>query len=89
MRLAPIGPTEAQEMISELKCAELLDGWRGTEPVDKDSLVENLLNLSLLIDKNRWISEMDLNPVRVNACGATVLDAFIEHGATQSAAGNK
>lgn len=89
MRLAPITPYEAREMISELQCADLLDGWRGTEPVDKDALVENLVNLGLLINTNRWISEMDLNPVRVNACGAIVLDAFIEHGATQSAAGNK
>ena len=85
MRLAPISESEAGEMIAELSCAKLLDGWRGAEPVDKEALIECLVSLSHLIDQNRQIDEMDLNPVRANANGVIILDALIQIDGSHSA----
>jgi acetyltransferase len=64
-------------MMAELHCAELLNGWRGAAPVDHDVLVNALVKLGQLIDQNRWISEMDLNPVRATANGIMILDALL------------
>jgi acyl-CoA synthetase (NDP forming) len=77
-RVAPITRVEALEMIGQLRCSELLDGWRGDEPADKDSLAACLVNLGALISHNPEISEMDLNPVRVYPKGVLVLDALIQ-----------
>jgi acetyltransferase len=85
MRLAPISVSEASDMIAELRCAKLLDGWRGAAPVDKEALVETLVSLSCLIDQNRQIVEMDLNPVRANADGVMILDALIQIEGSRSA----
>ncbi len=85
MRLAPISVSEASDMIAELRCAKLLDGWRGAEPVDKEALIESLVSLSHLIDQNRQIDEMDLNPVRANANGVIILDALIQIERSHSA----
>jgi acyl-CoA synthetase (NDP forming) len=68
----------AIEMIGQLRCSALLDGWRGDEPADKDSLADCLVNLGALISQNPDISEMDLNPVRVYPKGILVLDALIQ-----------
>jgi acetyltransferase len=78
LRLAPVSRLEAGSMLSDLRCAELLDGWRGADPIDKNALIDGLVCLSRLIDENPVISVIDLNPVRVNASGAIVLDAYIE-----------
>jgi acyl-CoA synthetase (NDP forming) len=77
-RAAPITRLEALEMIAQLRCSELLDGWRGEEPADKDSLADCLVNLGVLISRNFEISELDLNPVRVYPEGVLVLDALIQ-----------
>ncbi len=52
-------------MISEVKSARLLEGYRGGEPGDIPALQETLLRISALVDDLPEIVEMDLNPVKV------------------------
>ena len=76
-RVLPISRDAARKMLGELKGAEILDGFRGKPPVDKDALVELLLAISELVQAYPEIRELDLNPVVAHARGATVVDARI------------
>ena len=74
-RVLPITKKDAQEMLSEIKAAPLLDGFRNIK-VDKEGLVDLLLKISRLGEEKRAvIDQMDLNPVFVNADGVIVVDA--------------
>ncbi|MBU4241616.1 MAG: acetate--CoA ligase family protein [Nanoarchaeota archaeon] len=73
-RIAPITTKDAKEMIKEIKGHKLLEGFRGSEKVDFDKLVELLLNVSKLSMENKDIKEIDFNPVVVNSKEAMVVD---------------
>ena len=79
LRVAPITPKEAREMIDELRGAPILKGARGHKPSDIASVSEALLRLSQLMIDFPEIGELDINPLRVfqenNGCRA--LDARI------------
>jgi acetyltransferase len=77
LRVAPINRSEAEEMISELKAANILKGVRGEEPSDINALVENLLRLSQLMVDFPEIEGIDINPVMVLQKGAVAVDARI------------
>jgi acetyltransferase len=62
-KLAPLTRAEAQEMLSSIKAACLLDGVRGQAAVDKEGLVDILLRLSMLLGDLPMILEMDMNPI--------------------------
>jgi acetyl coenzyme A synthetase (ADP forming)-like protein len=64
-RIHPLTDVDAEEMISEVKSARLLEGYRGGEPGDIAALRETLLRISALVDDLPEIVEMDLNPVKV------------------------
>jgi acyl-CoA synthetase (NDP forming) len=79
LRVAPITPREAREMIDELRGAPILKGARGHKPSDLQAVSEALLRLSQLLIDFPDIRELDINPLRVfqenNGCRA--LDARI------------
>lgn len=76
-RLIPITREDAVEMLVEIKSARILDGVRGQLPVDKQALVELLLQTSRFIEAHPEIEELDLNPVFATAKGVSVVDARI------------
>jgi len=84
LRVAPINRSEAEEMISELKAANILKGIRGERPLDIEALVENLLRLSQLMMDFPDIEGMDINPVKVLEKGAVAVDARIVLNKAQS-----
>jgi acetyl coenzyme A synthetase (ADP forming)-like protein len=75
-RLAPIGRTEADLLIREIKGYKLLTGFRGRPRADLDALRRNIMNLSDLAVNHPEISEMDINPLLVHGEGegATLVD---------------
>ena len=75
-RLAPIGRTDADLLIREIKGFKLLNGFRGRPRADLDALRRNLMNLSDLAVNHPEISEMDINPLLVHSEGegATLVD---------------
>ncbi len=79
-KIHPLTDLDARAMISEVKSARLLEGYRGREPGDVEAVVDALLRISALVDDHPEIVEMDLNPVKVAhpGEGVTVVDARIK-----------
>jgi acyl-CoA synthetase (NDP forming) len=75
----PVTEATAAHMLSGLRIAPLLNGWRGQPPVDKDALVETILRLAELCAQGE-ITELDINPLLARADGVTGLDAFVRLG---------
>ncbi len=78
-RINPLTDTDAQDMLSEVRSAELLTGYRGADGGDTEALQDLILRVSALVEHNPEIVEMDLNPVKVFAPGegVAVVDARV------------
>ncbi|MBH97103.1 MAG: CoA-binding protein [Rhodospirillaceae bacterium] len=76
-RLAPTNTEDAQSMLNSIEAAEVLDGVRGSEAVDRDALTAIIVNVSELISDFPEIQEIDLNPVLADKSGATAVDSLI------------
>ncbi len=81
-RLTPVSDIDALEMVASLRSAKLLDGYRGSPPGDRQSLVGVIERVSALVEVIPEIGELDLNPVKVlePGRGAIVVDARIRVG---------
>ncbi len=78
--MAPFGKEDALEMINRLKINPMLEGIRGTDICDKQGLALILSNFSILAyDFGEFITEMDVNPVKVSAKRCVAVDAMIVH----------
>ena len=79
--LAPFGPAEAARMIGQLKFYPLLQGHRGQAAGDLEALAQALARFSVLAATlSAEISEMDVNPVILQADAVTAVDAFVRPG---------
>ncbi len=76
-RSCPITKEDAEQMIDELKFKQLLFGARNEKPIDKNILVNTLVALSQLPEKNKKIEELDINPFIINEKQGKVADARI------------
>ena len=66
LRLAPVNKADAIEMLSELRGAKALEGFRGQAPRDVDALAQSIVGLSdFFIEHRTWLSEIEINPVIV------------------------
>jgi acyl-CoA synthetase (NDP forming) len=76
-RLTPVSDLDAREMLSRLRAARLLDGYRGMPPGDREALVSVIMRVSALVEIVPELAELDLNPVKVlpPGRGAIVIDA--------------
>jgi acyl-CoA synthetase (NDP forming) len=77
IELAPVDSRLALEMLHRLRCAPLLDGWRGRSAVDKRGLADLIVAVSELIAARADIAEVELNPVRVTVDGPLAVDALV------------
>lgn len=75
-RVVPISKKDALDMLKELKGYEILKGYRGGK-ADTDVIIDILLKVSKLSEKNKEISELDINPLVVSDNKALVVDARI------------
>jgi len=65
-RLLPVDPALAREMISELKLAKLLAGYRGAAPADMEALVAAICGLSdFYLDHRHTLADLEVNPLIV------------------------
>ena len=78
-RLAPLSRQDAEEMISEVRSAKLLEGLRGAPPADRAALVEAIVRIGQLAADFPEIEELDVNPLMVLPAGrgALAVDARI------------
>jgi acetyltransferase len=76
LRRCPITLAEAFEMISEVKGARLLQGFRGRPAADVDALAQTLVAISHLgVHLEDELAELDLNPLMVLPAGEGVIAA--------------
>lgn len=77
MASAPLDKASAHQLIDSVKGAALLKGWRGSEPLDCDALVDVLCKISETACKYPEIQSIDINPLLVQKSGVVALDAVI------------
>lgn len=76
-RIVPLSRQDAGEMIKETKVYTLLKGYRGQPPCDIPYLEELLLKVSIMVQENPEIKEMDINPLFAYEKKAVAVDARI------------
>jgi acyl-CoA synthetase (NDP forming) len=77
-RIIPVNRGDVDEMLTEVKGARLLEGFRGKPPVDRDALRETLLCLSALArDFAQEIAEVEINPLFAGQAGVLAVDGLI------------
>lgn len=77
-RMCPTTKDRALRMINELKTQKMLNGFRGLPPVNREAVAEMIVKVSeLAMNQERFIQEIDLNPVIANEDGVFGVDARI------------
>jgi acyl-CoA synthetase (NDP forming) len=78
IRMAPLERKDALSMMRCLKAHELLEGFRGAEPVNRELLADLLLAFSsLVMEMGDQVESIDLNPVMCTSKRCAVADARI------------
>jgi acetyltransferase len=81
LALPPLNTTLARRMMEQTKIYKALKGVRGRKPVDLAALEVLLVRFSSLVAEQRWISEIDINPLLASPDGLIALDArVVVHG---------
>ncbi len=75
--LAPLDRDNALWLIKQIKGYKLLEGYRGSPPVDINALADIIIAVSEIMATD-MVKEIDLNPVALYAEGAMILDAKME-----------
>jgi acyl-CoA synthetase (NDP forming) len=76
-RLLPLTDTDAAELISSVRAAPLLTGYRGSAPTDVAALQDLLVRVGRMAQDHPEIAEADLNPVIVSSNGIYPVDVRI------------
>jgi acetate---CoA ligase (ADP-forming) subunit beta len=78
IRMAPLSLKVADSMMKCLKAHLLLEGYRGSKPVDAAKLSQLLVSFSILaVDLQEQVESIDLNPVMCSSTRCVVADARI------------
>ena len=80
VRLAPLSRTDVLSMLSQIRSAKMLDGYRGAPPSDVDALVEMVVKFSqFVVMHEKALEAIDINPliVRPRGSGLRIADALI------------
>ena len=81
LALPPLNSTLARRMMEQTKIFKALQGVRGHMPVDIEALEELLVRFSQLVVEQRWIKEIDINPLLASDHQLMALDArIVVHG---------
>jgi acetyltransferase len=81
LALPPLTTTLARRQMEQTRIYTALRGVRGRRPVDLAALEQLLVRFSRLVVEQRWILEMDVNPLLASADRLLALDArVVLHG---------
>jgi len=76
-RALPLTEHDARSLVNDINAQKLLNGVRGNPGIDREALVELLVDVSELATANPSITELDLNPVFASPDGAIIADASV------------
>ena len=77
LRLVPLTPRDAKQMILEIKSLPMLQGYRNYPACDLDKLEQAILNLSAFLENHPEVKELDLNPLLCYPDGLIAVDARV------------
>jgi len=77
LSLPPLNTTLARRFIEQTKIFKALKGVRGRKPVNLAALQELLVKFSRLVTEQRWIKEIDINPLLASPERLLALDARV------------
>ena len=77
IRSLPVTSRWASSMADELDSAELLRGFRGGPTLEPTELTRLISALGSVLEANASISDIEVNPLRLDGNGLTALDAVI------------
>jgi acetyltransferase len=81
LALPPLNTTLAQRMMEQTQVFTALKGVRGRKPVNLAALEQLLVRFSQLVLEQRWIAEIDINPLLASPERLLALDArIVLHG---------
>jgi len=81
LALPPLNTTLARRMMEQTRVYKALKGVRGRAPVDLDALEKLMVQFSYLVVEQRWIKEIDINPLLASPGRLVALDArVVVHG---------
>jgi acetyltransferase len=75
--LPPLTTTLARRMIERTRIFGALQGLRGRPPVDLAALEQLMVRFSQLVVEQRWIREIEINPLLVTSRQIVALDARV------------
>jgi acetyltransferase len=75
--LPPLTTTRARRMMERTKIYTALKGVRGRDPVDLAALERLLVRFAQLVTEQRWIKELDINPLLASPERLIALDARV------------
>jgi acetyltransferase len=75
--LPPLTTTRARRMMERTKIYTALKGVRGRDPVDLPGLERLLVRFAQLVTEQRWVKELDINPLLASPEKLLALDARV------------
>ncbi len=77
-RVPPLSRDDVEGMLREVRFSELiLKGFRGQKPANKEAIVNTILTVSRVMEKNPKIREIDINPLFATSKNAIAADIRI------------
>lgn len=77
LALPPLNTTLARRMMEQTRVFRALKGVRGRKPVDLAVLEQLMVRFSQLVVEQRWIKEIDINPLLASSDRLLALDARV------------
>jgi len=77
LSLPPLNTTLARRFMEQTKIFQALQGIRGRKAIDLEALQELMVRFSQLVVEQRWIKEIDINPLLASPDRLTALDARV------------
>lgn len=75
--LPPLNTTLARRMMERTKIYTALQGVRGRAPVDIEALAQLMVRFSEIVVEQRWVKEIDINPLLASPEQLIALDARV------------
>ncbi|MGI0489513.1 bifunctional acetate--CoA ligase family protein/GNAT family N-acetyltransferase [Pantanalinema rosaneae CENA516] len=77
LALPPLNTTLARRMMEQTRIYKALKGVRGRKPIDLAELEQLMVQFSQLVVEQRWIKEIDINPMLASPEQLIALDARV------------
>jgi acetyltransferase len=75
LTLPPLNATLARRLMEQTRIYTALKGVRGRQAVDMDRLEDVMVLFARMVVEQRWVKEVDINPLLVSPDGVIALDA--------------